>query len=206
MAAKENIATDKNKRAPSADKNKRVTRVTSGGRLSRGSSTASSPTASRAALISSKNAATDATNSAVGSDTEPAAEVAANGGPARSAGANSKVSSLQRQLEALSARQREADIQLEAEKALAGEQSGDEGEGAGGAGERASKLEVTTRRCTELEDRVDDLEGELRLSSGGVVDMIYRIHRLLAWRKNFKILSGGYGARQIKHLHEPPLA
>lgn len=129
--------------------------------------------------------------------------MAANGGPARSAGANSKVSSLQRQLEALSARQREADIQLEAEKALAGEQSGDEDDGTGTAGERASKLEVTTRRCTELEDRVDDLEGEFRLSSGGVVDMILQ-NVYIGLAQNFKTLSGGYGARQSNTCMSPP--
>lgn len=162
MAAKENIGADKNKRVASAgDQNKRSNRVASGGRLSRGSSTASSPTASRTALITPKTAATDAANSTVGSDTEYASEVAVNNAPVRSAGANSKVASLQRQLEALSSRQRETDIQLEAEKTLAGEESEDEDEAAARTGGRKSKLQVTTRRCTELEDRVGDLEGEL---------------------------------------------
>lgn len=71
---------------------------------------------------------------------------------------NSKVASLQRQLQALSARQEEANAAASA--AVLAEGGGLQGEGKGPDGAAgASRLEVATRRCTELEDKVADLEG-----------------------------------------------
>lgn len=80
------------------------------------------------------------------------------------AGENSKVASLRRQLELLTAKQDEGDSLVVLTR---GGESG-EGEGQrGSGGAKASMLESATRRCNELEDKVEDLEGKLFYPSNG---------------------------------------
>ncbi len=87
----------------------------------------------------------------------------------------SKVASLQRQLEALLARQKEAEVAAAAAAAATATANGDgfsdsddsddsenEGDGVKGVEEGSSMLEIATRRCMEMEDKVDNLEGECR--------------------------------------------
>lgn len=71
--------------------------------------------------------------------------------PAVSAEENSKVASLQRQFEALVSSQEETD--KVAALAAKGENDG------GAVVLKASQLEVATKRCVELEGKVEDLEG-----------------------------------------------
>jgi len=71
--------------------------------------------------------------------------------PAVAAEENSKVASLQRQLEALLANQEETD--KVAALAAQGENDG------GAVAFKASQLEVATKKCAELEGKVEDLEG-----------------------------------------------
>lgn len=179
MAAKENLEAQRNNHkggshsrsssAGSLDSQRRNRTMTRGGgntgssislgggssgsrkNLSRTSSTASNPGAARALGKSSSDSA--------GTQASPAAIA----GAAMAVDANSRVASLQRQLEALTTRQEESEVTLpKAGLHENGHEPGNlrSGRGGGGAGAGTSRLEATTRRCAELEDKVDDLEGE----------------------------------------------
>lgn len=182
MAAKQGLEVQRNatRGGTTSTRNSASSAGSMRGRGSRGGSAASSApaspsgsrspsrTASAAALMSSA-AETDAADHA--SSIAAALSLSATAADKAEQGdSNTRVASLQRQLEALSARQREAEVAAAAAAALVGDgfsddEDGDEEEGGGGGGAAKAKggssmLEVATRRCAEMEDRIDDLEGE----------------------------------------------
>eukprot|EP00903_Cladosiphon_okamuranus_P011418 g10760.t1 len=150
------------------------------GRSSRGGSSAASsgsvspsrPVSTGSGAVAEKNAAAAVAKNAAAISAAVAAAVGGEAGAKREQeqdDSTSKVASLQRQLEALAARQKEA----VAAAAATGdgfsddEESEHEDEETGRGEVRAkatgsSLLEVATRRCTEMEDKIDDLEAECR--------------------------------------------
>ena len=154
-----------------------------GGRPSttRGSSPASSANVSRSASAASKNFPKAAAAATPAAEDAPAAAAAAaalasnpsdttvstsDAGGASGVGVeeappdNSVIASLKRQLEALSARQNEADVATALATAMAGEGGPEEGGNGGKSTAGPSRLEAATHRCAELEDKIEDLEGE----------------------------------------------
>lgn len=68
---------------------------------------------------------------------------------------STKVASLQRQLEALAARQEESEVAAKAAQAATSSSAG-----SGRGAECGGMLEAATRRCAEMEDRIDEVEGK----------------------------------------------
>lgn len=154
MVAKENLAQQRNtaREVGKGSGSSRISRPASTGGIGitgRGRSGRSSPNSRSTASIVSASASSE--------KLPPASKVDSSDGEdlARGSGDNSKVASLQRQLEALVARQTEAD---QATAAVVAASTGDDGGEDDGDAKR-SMLEVANRRCAELEDKVEDLEG-----------------------------------------------
>lgn len=132
LVAKENLAAQRN--ATRADGSDRGTHVSSSRASAGDTGTADRPSVRPAASSDAVEATTD--------------------GPAFADKENSKVASLQRQLEALLTSQEETD-----KVAALAAQGGNVAADGGAVALKTSQLEVATKKCAELEGKVEDLEG-----------------------------------------------
>ncbi|CAB1115305.1 unnamed protein product [Ectocarpus sp. CCAP 1310/34] len=186
MVAKGTLEQQRNEARRSGSSSNRNSASSATGRRGRGSrggaSSLSSASASGSVSPARNAAATTAAGNTTADMVENAAAIAnalaasvssadeGDENAAKQDGSATKVASLQRQLEALSARQEESAAAAVAAAALSGggfsddddddddDDDGGDGEGEGKAKGSASLLEVATRRCTEMEDKIDGLE------------------------------------------------